>query len=147
MAHLFFILFSLFQPVQAMCIFPHNPAALCVEGKVTSSKKLSKKSFRCLLRVNVQKLYRPGNVYFFSKELEKIEIKNITNLKMNNINVYSNNNCSSKTIKSILEYNCSDRYFDIPDLGLLDMNTLKGKVFDPWREKSTPIDCVRILSK
>jgi len=147
MSKILFSLLIIYQTANAMCEFPHNPAALCLEGSIESSKKISSKNFNCLIKVKVKKLVRPGHVYFFSKDLDRIEVKEPTILKKESIEVYSKDHCSAKSIQALLEYNCSDRYPDIPDLGLLDMNTLKRKVADSWRETKSVIDCAKVLSK
>lgn len=147
MTYLFLLIFSILQPVNAMCEFPHNPPVLCVEGHIIKSQKLLKHSHKCKLKVKVKKMIRPSNVYYFTKELNKVEIKKVTKLKKKVIDIYSNKSCKAKEIRSILEYNCSDKYSDISDLAFLDKSMLKGKVFDPWQESSQNVDCGTLLSK
>ncbi len=129
-----------------MCEFPHNPPVLCLQGRVTKVQKLSSKSFKCIIQVEVDRFVRPANVYTFSKNLDRIEFKKTKRLKKEFVELYSNDHCKIKEIKTIVEYNCNDRFSDITDFKLLDMNTLKGKVLDPWQAKRSFFNCSQILS-
>lgn len=140
---LFFISFKSF----AMCEYPHNPPVLCISGKVESVKSIKHSSYGCRLRLKVLKAVRPGKTYSFNSNLDRVEYNLPTSLKMKNVNLYSKGNCSKKLIKTIAEYNCNDRIAEFPDMSLLDAETLKAKIRDPWTEKKSLIDCSELLSK
>jgi hypothetical protein len=125
----------------AMCEFPHNPPVLCFKGKVISSTKIEHKTFNCKIKASVKKLIRPPQSYFFTKDLNKVVIKKAEELKKENVEFYSRDNCEKTEIITTLKYNCSDTYPKFKDFSLLDLHQVEGSVLDPWSEKKVKISC------
>ncbi|WP_417335446.1 hypothetical protein [Halobacteriovorax marinus] len=133
--------------LQAMCEYPHNPPAICVEGRVLSLKKTKNDKFPCELRVQLTKAYRPKNTYIFNDKLERVDFKDAKKLHNSVVSVYSKSSCHLKKIRALMEYNCNDREASFPDMALLDTGVLSQKIRDPWTEKKPLVDCGPLLSK
>ncbi|GEM_PF-5648121 len=139
----FFYISNLF----AMCEYPHNPPAVCLEGVVKKSTPIVHKNYNCLIVVKVKKMLRPADTYIFNSNLDRVDFKKSKAILEKEVKLYSKTSCKLKNIKTVAEYNCNDRNADIPDMALLDSGMIKVKVRDPWTEKNPLIDCQSLLSK
>lgn len=147
MTKIFLSIFFLISKSFAMCEYPHNPPAVCLEGSVVKMDSVTTKNYKCLLTINVKKLIRPKGTYIFNSNLDRVDFKKAESISLKEVKLYSTKSCESKSIITVAEYNCNDRNSDIPDMSLLDSGSIKTKVRDPWTEKNPLIDCQSLLSK
>ncbi len=141
-----FLMISLFTPflAKAMCSYPHNPPVVCLKGKVLESKTTKKTNINCSYQVKTHLLIRPGRTYWYNDDLDLETYKTPKKLKNSKVKLYAKNKkCLSvgSEVNTMARYNCSTENSSVPDLVLIDQETLSKEVNDPWKRSLQFIDC------
>lgn len=136
--------------VFAICDYPHNPPAYCLEfetlGAPTKIKNYA--PFECEYRLKKFIYYRPGNTFHYNDNLDKIVLRKKNKVDLSNSQrikvidkIYSKSCDIDKSGKLLVHLNCYDSNENIPDFHILTDGKARGNVFETRSQKNIEYIC------